>query len=357
MKMRKWAAVAAVGMLLAACGGGEDPEETGAEPEATETEQTEDETEPAEEETGGEGEQAAGGEDWPEELVLGLVPSQDMDKLVEDATVLGELLTEELGIPVTTNITDDYTALVVAMGTDQADIGMFGPIALVQSVDQSGAVPVLQSVRRGTSTYHTQWFTNDPDRFCEDEPVASENAEGYTFMYCNGTDTAETGPVGEEALNNIEEGETIFFVDAASASGYYYPATQLQKVTGMDPFTDIDAQFAGGHPNAILAVLRGDGAVGTSFDDARNVVVEDEPAVAEDITVFAWSTEIPNDGISIAEDIPEDLRQEITDAFLALAESEEGAAALFEVYEIEDLVPVDTNAIDEARDVAANFGS
>ncbi|HSK24049.1 MAG TPA: phosphate/phosphite/phosphonate ABC transporter substrate-binding protein [Egicoccus sp.] len=346
MKMRRWAAVTAAGLLLAACGGGEEEPET----EPTEAEET-DETEAEETEEG------AAGEGWPEELILGLVPSQDMDKLVEDATVLGDLLSAELGIPVSTNITDDYTALVVAMGTGQAHVGMFGPIALAQSVDQSGAVPILQSVRRGTSTYHTQWFTNEPDRFCEDEPVEAENAEGYTFLYCNGTDTAETGPVGEDALNNIEEGETIFFVDAASASGYYYPATQLQQVTGMDPFTAIDAQFAGGHPNALLAVLRGDAAIGTSFDDARNVVVEDEPTIAEEVVVFAWSTEIPNDGISVAGDLPEDLRQAITDAFLALAGSEEGNAALFEVYEIEDLVPVDTAAIDDARAVAENFGS
>ncbi|MBS3939624.1 MAG: phosphate/phosphite/phosphonate ABC transporter substrate-binding protein, partial [Actinobacteria bacterium] len=340
---------AAAGLLLAACGGGEDEPET----EPTEAEETEAEETEAEET---EAEEGAAGEGWPDELILGLVPSQDMDKLVEDASVLGDLLSAELGIPVTTNITDDYTALVVAMGTGQAHVGMFGPIALAQSMDQSGAVPILQSVRRGASTYHTQWFTNDPDRFCEDEPVEAENAEGYTFLYCNGTDTAEVGPVGEDALNNVEEGETIFFVDAASASGYYYPATQLQQVTGMDPFTAIDAQFAGGHPNALLAVLRGDAALGTSFDDARNVVVGDEPGIAEEVVVFAWSTEIPNDGISVAQDIPEDLRQAITDAFLALAGSEEGNAALFEVYEIEDLVPVDMNAIDQARAVAQNFG-
>ncbi|MEX1161938.1 MAG: phosphate/phosphite/phosphonate ABC transporter substrate-binding protein [Nitriliruptor sp.] len=348
MKIRKWTALSAAAVLLAACGGTDDePEDT-----TTETEATDD----GAEETEDDGE-AAAGEDWPDELVLGLVPSQDMDKLVEDASVLGELLSEELGITVTTNITDDYTALVVAMGTGQADIGMFGPIALAQSVDQSDAVPILQSVRRGAATYHTQWFTNDPDRFCDDEPVEAENAEGFTYLYCNGTDAADAGPVGEDALNNIEEGETIFFVDEASASGYYYPATQLQQVAGIDPFgTEIDPQFAGGHPNAILAVLRGDGAIGTSFDDARNVVVEDEPAVAEDIVVFAWSTEIPNDGISVSGDLPEDLVQAITDAFLALAADEEGNAALFEVYEIEDLVEVDMAAIDEARAVAENFG-
>jgi phosphonate transport system substrate-binding protein len=346
MKIRKWAALVAAGALLAACGNGADDGDTADTDTDTETETTDE----------GDDEGAAG-DDWPEEIVLGLVPSQDMDKLVEDASALGELLEAELGIPVRTEITDDYTALVVAMGTGQADVGMFGPIALAQSVDQSDAVPILQSVRRGASTYHTQWFTNDPDRFCLDEVVEAENPEGYTFKYCNGTDSADAGPVGEDALSNIEEGETIFFVDVASASGYYYPATQLEQAAGLDPFNDIDEQFAGGHPNAILAVLRGDAAIGTSFDDARNVVVEDEPSVADEIVVFAWSTEIPNDGISVSGDLPEDLVQAITDAFLALAASEEGNAALFEVYEIEDLVPVDMNAVDEARQVAANFGS
>lgn len=342
MKIRKFAALTAVAMALAACGdGGTEPD---TEPDTDAAEETDDEGEAAE------------GEEWPDSLVLGLVPSQDVDQLVEDASVLGEQLEAELGIAIEPVVSEDYTALVVAMSTGQADIGMFGPIALAQSVDQAGAIPILQSVRRGAATYHTQWFTNDPDRFCTTDVVQAENPEGHTFSYCNGTDTATVGPVGEEALDNVEDGETIFFVDAASASGYYYPAIQLRETTGLDPFNDIDAQFAGGHPNAVLAVLRGDGAIGTSFDDARAVVLEDEPSVAEDIVVFAWSSEIPNDGVSVSGDLPQDLIDAITEAFLNIASSEEGLEALFDVYEIEDLVPVDMAAVDEARLVAESFG-
>jgi phosphonate transport system substrate-binding protein len=346
MKIRKWVAFIAAGALIAACGGnGADPA-----PAAPTADDATDEA--ADDDATDE----ATGDDWPDEIILGLVPSQDVDQLVEDADVLAELLAEELGIGVTSFITEDYTGLVVAMSTGQAHVGMFGPIALARSIDEAGATAILQSVRRGASTYHTQWFTNDPDRFCLDDVVTAENPEGYTFLYCNGTDTAEAGPVGEEALANVEPGETIMFVDVASASGYYYPATQLQQAAGLDPFSDIDAQFAGGHPNAIQAVLRGDAAIGTSFDDARNVGIDDEPAVAEDLVVFAWSTEIPNDGISVAEGLPDDLVQAITDAFLALAASDEGLAALHEVYEIEDLVPGDLDAVEEARQVAENFG-
>lgn len=57
-------------------------------------------------------------------------------------------------------------------------------------------------------------------------------------------------------------GATISFVDESSASGYYYPATQLQQLSGLDPFSDIDAQFAGGHPNSVLNVFNDEISVG-----------------------------------------------------------------------------------------------
>jgi phosphonate transport system substrate-binding protein len=353
MKIRTWAAFVAAGALLAACGGNADTDidldtdtDTGAD--------TEDGSGDDVDEDAGEG--AAGDEEWPESIVLGLVPSQDVDELVETAQPLADLLAEELGIEVESFVPTDYSALVVAMQTGQADIGAFGPIALAQSVDQAGAVPVLQSIRRGAATYHTQWFTNDPDRFCLDEVVTATNPEGNDFAYCNGTDSASEGPVGEEALELIEEGETIFFVDVASASGYYYPATQLQQVAGLDPFTQVDAQFAGGHPNAALGVLRGEAAVGTSYDDVRNDLLDEEPTIGEDLVVFAWSTEIPNDGISVSNELPQSLIDAITEAFLAVADTDEGLQALLDVYSIEGLVPVDLDAVDEARQVAANFG-
>lgn len=330
MKVRNWVAAGAAAVLataLAACG--VDDEEPG----------------------------SNGNGEWPEAIVLGLVPSQEVDQLVEDARVLGDLLATELGIGVETYVPTDYAALVVAMQTGQADIGMFGPIALVQAADRAGAEITLQSVRRGASSYHTQWFTNNPDRFCMTEVVQAENPEGNTFSYCNGTaPPASEGPQGEDALALIEEGETVIFVDASSASGYYYPATQIQSVTGMDPLSGIDGQFAGNHQSAVQAVYRGDAEVGVSFDDARNDLVEELDDVGEQVVVFAWSSEIPNDGVAISSNLPADLRAAITDAMTRIIATDEGAQAFLDVYNIEGLVPADLAAIDVARQVASNFG-
>lgn len=324
MRTGRWACALAAGLLLTACGGG-----------------------------GGE---AAAPEGPPDSLVLGLVPSAEVDQLTIDADQLASLLSAELGIPVEPIISSDYAALVIAMQTGQADIGLFGPIALVQSVDQAGAVPILQSVRRDSPSYHTQWMTNDPATYCTTPVVQAANPEGNLFNYCNGTDTATEGPVGEDAIGRIAEGDTVMFVDEGSASGYYYPATQIQEITGIDPLTGIDAQFAGGHPNSVLAVARGDVAVGVSFDDARNDVFEEDPEIGSKVTVFAWSPEIPNDGVSVRGDLPEETRTAIADAMTAVIGTPEGAAAFDAVYSIEGLVPADLEQLDVARQVAANFG-
>ena len=43
---------------------------------------------------------------------------------------------------------------------------------MVQAEDEAGAELILQSERFGSYEYVTQWFTNDPDTYCGDEPVA-----------------------------------------------------------------------------------------------------------------------------------------------------------------------------------------
>jgi phosphonate transport system substrate-binding protein len=248
-------------------------------------------------------------------------------------------------------VTESYAAAIVAMKADQAQVAMLGPIGMVQAEDQAGAVPVLQSVRFGSGTYHTQWFTNDPETYCADEVKVVEG-----FKYCNGTDAAKTGPAGEEAIAKIKPGTSIAFVDQGSASGYYYPATQWGQVTGGDALVDLDAQFAGDHDAAVLAVARGDYPIGVSFDDAREEVAADEPKVASEVVVFAYSTEIPNDGIVVAAGLSKELRTKVTDAFTAMAKDPKGLKTLEAVYEIEGLEKVDSAALKKAKSVEENFG-
>jgi phosphonate transport system substrate-binding protein len=58
---------------------------------------------------------------------------------------------------------------------------------------------------------------------------------------------------------------------------------------------------------------------------------------------------IPNDNVSYASSLPEDVRAKLTEAFLKITQTEEGKAALKAVYQIEGLKVVDDTFYDEFR--------
>ncbi|CAN5223473.1 phosphate/phosphite/phosphonate ABC transporter substrate-binding protein [soil metagenome] len=291
---------------------------------------------------------AAGGEDWPDSIVFGLVPSREADVIIESAQPLADALSAELGIEVESVVPQDYTGLTEAMGTGQADIGAFGPLGIVRAQERAGVELILQSERFGSATYHTQYMTNNPDKYCSDEVVEDEDG----FKYCNGTLDAEEGPAGEESIASVDG--TLSFVDPTSASGYLIPALQMIEA-GVD-IDSLDSTFAGGHDNSVLAVNSGDVEVGLSFDDARTTVIEEAPDVADNVVVFAYSEEIPNDGFVVRGDLPDDLKQAITDALLEYSATEEGQETLNAIYEIDALVPADDASLDVIRRADEELG-
>jgi phosphonate transport system substrate-binding protein len=286
----------------------------------------------------------------PDELVIGFVPSREADALVDTIQPVADALSEALGIPVEGIVSTDYTALVTAMETGQAQIGAFGPFSLLQARDRAGAEIILQSERFGSATYHTQFMTNNPDKYCEDEPVETEDG----WLNCNGTADADTGPVGLEALANLEEGTTFSFVEPASASGYIFPATIL-NAQDIDYETGIEPIFAGGHDTSVVAVCEGDAEVGVAFDDARGAA-ETDCDVASNVVVFAYGPEIPNDGWAVAGDLPDEMKEQIKQALLDYAATEEGQATLESIYEITGLVEADQEAFSIVEDAAAELG-
>jgi phosphonate transport system substrate-binding protein len=325
--LRLTAVLTAIVLFVVACGGGgtASPDETA---DATES-------------------QAA---EAPDELVIGFVPSREADALVETIQPVADYLSEQLGMPVSGVVTTDYTGLVTAMESEQAHIGAFGPFSLLQARDRAGAEIILQSERFGSATYHTQFMTNDPDKYCEDEPVEIEDG----WLNCNGTADADTGPVGVEALANLEEGTTFSFVEQASASGYIFPATIL-SAQGIDYETGIEPIFAGGHDSSVIAVCEGDAEVGVAFDDARDAA-ETDCDVANNVVVFAYGPEIPNDGWAVLGSLPDDLKEDIKQALLDYAGTEEGQATLESIYEITGLVEADQESFTIVEEAAAELG-
>lgn len=337
-------------IIATACTGG------GASPTTADEESEAPESQPAESQP----EESAAAE-MPEELVIGFVPSSEAGQLVEDIEPLAAYLSEQLGIPVEGVVSNDYTGLVTAMETGQAHIGALPPYGLLQAIERANAEVILQSERNGSGTYHTQFFTNNPDKYCADEPVENIRIiddEEVTFLNCNGTereneDTPE-GPVGLEALENLEPGTTVSFVEQTSASGYIFPATVLLS-EGIDPESDIEPLFAGSHDASVIAVCEGQAEIGVSFDDARTVATSDCDIPGE-VVVFAYGGEIPNDGIAVAGDLPQELKDQIAQALMDYAGTEEGAAVLDSIYQITAFTEPNVDALELVRQAVDELG-
>jgi phosphonate transport system substrate-binding protein len=352
MKMRKWAALAAVAALVAACGNGEEPAE---EPAAAEETPAED-TEEAPEEAPADDDRA----DWPDSLVLTLQPAENPQDLIDDAQILGDMLSERLGIEVTATVPDDYQAVIVGLQTGAADIGGgFGPVNVARAMDQAGAEPILQSERFGEFLYVSQWFTNDPDTFCGDEPVEQtyeSDGEEYTLLFCNGVHelaTSEEGPVGLEFLEHAGD-VTISFVSPGSASGEVFPAFGLIEM-GYD-LDELDTIYAGGHPESALAVYNGEATIGVSYNDVREDLVDEVADIGEEVIVFAWSAPIPNDGFVIRGDLPQSLKDAVTDALLDIANDPVDGEVLLDLYNIDGFRPADPADFENARQVDQQLG-
>ena len=317
--------------------------------------------------------------DWPEKVIFGFIPSERGEELVNDIQPFMDYLTDTLGVEFEGVVTADYNGLVVAMGTDQADFGAFGPFGYVQAKDQYPTIEaVIQSIRFGSATYHGQWFTNDPT-ICDEPPVpgALEN-DGGSVVLKDPTDVValQVGwAFGDSGLEPevLEDGtpvdpglactaplssvidRTVAFGSSTSTSASVFPQLQLLN-EGIDPETEIDFEFLGSHDATVEAVYNGDFDFGVSFDDARRNLRKENPDVGSKVIVFNITGEIPNDVVAVRGELPDSLVEATYAAIEAFLETDDGQAIFDEIYGWTDIRPANEADFQIVRDAAEKLG-
>jgi phosphonate transport system substrate-binding protein len=238
-------------------------------------------------------------------------------------------------------------------------MGAFGPAGFVLASRQYGNLELLaQSVRFGDSTYHGQYFTNDPalcgaagvvegafyyDAAGNVTPVSPTETPALQVGYTVGDSGFEPDPDYSPPLRCAEAvdlsvvvGKTIAFTTETSTSGFIFPTLELRKAgVTEDQYTAI---FAGGHDSAVQAVYDGQADIGVSFDDARRTIRKENPDVGEKVIVFNSTSRIANDVIAIRSDLPDDLKEALFQAMADFIATEEGQVVMDQLYSWTDLV-------------------
>lgn len=278
---------------------------------------------------------ASGEESYvPEELTVQFVPSQAAETLEAKAKPLEQLLSDELGIPVTVSVSTDYNTIVEAMASKQVDVGFLPPNAYVLAHEQSNVKVLLQAQRYGIK---------QPGGEATDELVDSYRS---MIVVKSGSDIKD--------LEDLK-GKTIATQDVTSSAGYVWPVAEMKKA-GIDINTDVTTVQVKGHDQAVLSVLNGDVDAAFVFEDARNTVKSDYPEIMDEVEPMYFTEPIPNDTISVRSDMSEEWDKKIQDAFIAIGKDEEGKQIISDIYSHEGYVVSQDSNFDIVREYAEQVG-
>src|SRR5579871_4429999 len=138
---------------------------------------------------------------------------------------LTTVLSKSLNCPVNLIITDNYTNEVEAMRAGKIDVGEFGPLGYIFAHSIAKAQPVAV--------------------------FADKSGKPVTY-------TAALWVPVDSSIKTVADlkGHTVAFSDPGSTSGNLLPRYAMIQA-GLNPDKDVKIQFAGGHPQSLLALTNG----------------------------------------------------------------------------------------------------
>ncbi len=323
-----------------------------------------------------------------DKIIFGFVPSAEQTDLQDNIQPLMTVLSEGLGIEVEGFVTSDYSGLLVAMGSGQADVGAFNTLGYVNALNAfpTRLEAIAKVVRYGSGSYHGTFWTTDAS-VCKSTPVigAFENINGVPTLVegsatmppdvkalqvgwgfgdsgmipevrtIDGAEVTVSPGLACEADLSVMIGEEVLFVEEGSTSGYLYPSLQL-KNAGISYTSDIIQRYAGSHDGVISGLYNGDAKFGVTYDDARRTLRKTNPDVGEKVIAFAITEEIPNDVVAVRSNLPADMKEKIYSILSDYISTDEGAAVMDEIYGWTGLVPAVNSEFDVVKQAAEEFG-
>ncbi|WP_047866572.1 phosphate/phosphite/phosphonate ABC transporter substrate-binding protein [Rubrobacter aplysinae] len=225
-----------------------------------------------------------------EALSVGLIPNQNPEEVQAQYQPLEEYLSGELDRPVELEVPTSYNAVVEAMTSGELDLAYFGGLTYAQARERADISPLVTEInpRTGDTKYRSAI-------------IAPANGE-------------------VEEVEDIE-GKDFAFGSASSTSGSLYPSIMLDEA-GVDYRTDLgEYTYTGGHDATAQAVANERVAAGgleyrILLDLVeQGTIDEDSYRVIQTILVegYPWV---------VRDDLPENLREEVAQAYLDLEDPE-----------------------------------
>jgi phosphonate transport system substrate-binding protein len=231
-------------------------------------------------------------QDWKAkypELVFAVVPSENAAGVLDRWGPFVEYLSNEIGTKVTLRVAQDYAAVIEGQRSGQIHIANYGPSSFARAL-MTGAKITAFAIE-----------------------VSQGNVKGYYSVFYVKKDSP---------YQKIEDlkGKNLGLVDPNSTSGNNVPRFALNAMK-IDPDSFFGkVVYTGSHENAIIALQQGTVDVAANWwnnetDTNVSRMAAKNMVKAEDFRVIFKSDQIVNSPMAYLNDLPDDLKAKIRQAF------------------------------------------
>lgn len=237
--------------------------------------------------------------DWRDDypvVTIGATTVENQAATIDRFQPLADYFEEQLGVEMQIQQANDYAAVVQALTAGH-----------------------IHLARLGGSSYAAGWIDSDGGIEPLVVPAELDGELGYHSVLIVRADS------DYQSLDDLQ-GRSLAWADPNSTSGYLVPMVSLRE-DGIEPDEFFgNTVFSGGHEQSVIGVLNGslDSAfTWTSKGDNTGqlrMMMDRGMLDREDIRVIWESPLIPNPLYAVPGELPEDMKQDISDFFLSLHE-------------------------------------
>ncbi len=231
------------------------------------------------------------------ELLIGLIPEQNIFNQRDRYRALRTYLSDRLGITVNFTSLSRYGNIIERFSSERMDGAFFGSFTYALARQQLGVEPLARPVNLdGTSTYY-----------------------GYIFVRKDS---------GIRRAADMR-GKRFAFVEHATMAGYIFPLAYF-KASGVSDVQNYLGRsfFAGSHDAAILAVLNHEADVGAAKNTIYDQLASENPRIEKELVILAASGVVPQNCLAVRKDLDPALKQALKEALLNMERDQAGAEAL-----------------------------
>ncbi len=221
---------------------------------------------------------------------FGVEPYDAGPKFLAAYQSLTTVMSKGLNCPVNLIITDNYTNEVEAMKAGKIDVGEFGPLGYIFAHTIADAQPVAV--------------------------FADKNRKPVTY-------TAALWVPASSTIMKVADlkGKTVAFSDPGSTSGNLLPRYAMIQA-GLNPDKDVKIEYAGGHPQSLLALVNGKVDAGEINSQQQATATAAHQFDASKFRVIWRSAPIQNDPITVHGNLSPAFKAEVKKALLKMTPAE-----------------------------------